>query len=239
MNLILDIGNSGYKMALFEGGIKVSSARVNDFNSESFEKIISGFVFDKAIISSVRVTPEFVTEILSLRKIYIHTLSYKSKIPFEIQYKTPETLGSDRIAALAGAFNLFPNENILIIDAGTAITYDFLINGIYKGGNISPGIDVRLKALHNFTDKLPLLSIKENFDSPGQTTHDAILSGVVNGTIYEINEYIRTFKKNNNNNKIILTGGDSEYIDTKLNDQVLHIPDLIIEGLNFILEHNA
>jgi type III pantothenate kinase len=96
-----------------------------------------------------------------------------------------------------------------------------------------------LKALHNFTDKLPLVSIKENFYSPGQTTHDAILSGVVNGVIYEINEYIRTFKKEYKNNKIILTGGDSEYIDTKLNNRIIRISDLINEGLNFILEHNA
>ena len=160
-------------------------------------------------------------------------------MPFEIQYKTPETLGADRIAALAGAFNLFQNENIMIIDAGTAITYDFLINGVYEGGNISPGIDIRLKALNAFTDKLPLASINENFASPGQTTNDAILSGVVNGTIYEINEYIRTFRKKYINNKIILTGGSSEYIDTKLNNQIMRIPDLVNEGLNFILEHNA
>ena len=239
MNLTLDIGNSGYKMAVFEGKTKVSFARVNDFNRESFEKFISNFVFDKAIISSVRVTPEFVTNVLSARNIYIHTISYKSKLPFKIQYKTPETLGSDRVANLAGAFNFFPNENILIIDAGTAITYDFLINGVYKGGNISPGIGIRFKALNNFTEKLPLVSIKENFDSTGQTTHDAILSGVVNGTIYEINEYIRTFKKKYLNNKIILTGGDSEYINAKLDDQIMCIPDLVNEGLNFILEYNA
>ena len=239
MNLVLDIGNSSSKIAVFEGKSKIASTRVYDLDHEDFEKTISGFVFDKVIISSVRITPRFVTDILSSRGVFIHTLSYKSKLPFELQYKTPETLGSDRIAALAGAFNLFPNENILIIDAGTAITYDFLIRGIYKGGNISPGIEIRLEALYNFTDKLPLASINETFDSPGQTTRDAILSGVVNGTIYEINKYICTFRKKYKNNKIILTGGDSEYIDAKLNNQIMRIPDLVSEGLNFILEHNA
>jgi type III pantothenate kinase len=239
MNLTLDIGNSGYKLALFDGKTKVSSARINDFNRESFEKTFTNFVFDKAIISSVKVVPSFVTDILTSRNVFIHTLSYKSKLPFDVQYKTPETLGSDRIAALAGAFNLFPNENILIIDTGTAITYDFLIKGIYKGGNISPGIDIRLKALHSFTDKLPLASTKEDFDSPGQTTRDAILSGVINGTIYEINEYIRTFKKKYKDNKIILTGGDSELINTKLDNRIIRIADLVNEGLNFILEYNA
>ena len=235
MNLILDIGNTNYKMALFEGGKIVSSVRVNDFDREGFEEIISGFVFDKAIISSVRVTPEFVTDILSKRGAFVHTLSHKSKLPFEINYKTPETLGADRIANLAGAFNLFPNEDIMVIDAGTAITYDFLINGVYEGGNISPGINIRFKALHNFTDKLPLLSANEDFNSPGQTTRDAILSGVINGVIFEIKEYICTFK----NNKIILTGGDSEYINTKLNKQIMRMPDLMNEGLNFILEYNV
>jgi len=239
MNLTLDIGNYSSKLALFKGKTKVFSTSVNNLEREGFEKIISEFAFDKAIISSVKVAPDFITDILSLRGVSIHTLSYKLKLPFEIQYKTPETLGSDRIAALAGAFNLFPDENILIIDAGTAITYDFLIKGVHEGGNISPGIEIRLKALHTFTDKLPLASIDENFDSPGQTTRDAILSGVVNGIIYEINEYICTFKKKYKNNKIILTGGDSEYIDAKLNNQIMRIPDLINEGLNFILEHNA
>jgi len=239
MNLVLDIGNSSSKIAVFEGKTIVASVRLIEFDREDFEKVISGFVFDKVIISSVRVTPRFVTDILYSRGVFIHTLSYKSKLPFEIQYKTPETLGSDRIAALAGAFNLFPNENILIIDAGTAITYDFLIKGIHIGGNISPGIVIRLEALYNFTDKLPLASINETFYSPGQTTRDAILSGVVNGTIYEINEYICTFIKKYRNNKIILTGGDSEYINARLNKQVMRISDLVNEGLNFILEYNA
>ena len=239
MNLTLDIGNWGTKIALFDGKTKVFSTGISDFNSENFEKIIAGFAFDKAIISSVKEISDFVTDILSSRSVFVHTLSYKSKLPFEIQYKTPETLGTDRIAALAGAFNLFRNENMMIIDAGTAITYDFLINGIYKGGNISPGLNIRFKALNNFTDKLPLVSIDENFDSPGQTTRDAILSGVVNGIIYEINEYIRRFKKEYKNNKIILTGGSSEYIDTKLDNQIICVPDLVNEGLNFILEHNV
>ena len=239
MNLVLDIGNSCVKIAVFDGKIKISSERISDFDHETFEKIISSFTFNKAIISSVGVAPKFITDILASRGVFIHTLSYKSKLPFEIQYKTPETLGADRIAALAGAFNLSKNENIMIIDSGTAITYDFLIKGIYKGGNISPGINIRFKALHHFTGKLPLLAVSENFDSPGQTTNDAILSGVINGTIYEINEYIRAFKTKYENNKIILTGGDGEYINTKLNNEIMLIPDLVNEGLNFILEHNA
>lgn len=239
MNLVLDIGNSGFKLAVFDRKIKISSTRINGFIPEELEHIVSCFAVNRAIISSVSVIPEAVVEVLSSYGVSVHTLSYRSKLPFVIQYKTPETLGTDRIAALAGACSLFSGENIMIIDAGTAITYDFLINGIYEGGNISPGINIRLKALHSFTGRLPLADIDEKFSSPGQTTRDAILSGTVNGVVYEINEYIRTFKQMHKNNKIILTGGDSKYINERLNDRIMLMPDLVNEGLNFILEHNA
>ncbi|MDR2888134.1 MAG: type III pantothenate kinase [Bacteroidales bacterium] len=239
MNLVLDIGNSGFKMAVFDGRIKILSTRINELISGEFENIVSGFAVNRAVISSVSVIPQAAADILSSHGVFVHILSYRSKLPFGIQYKTPETLGTDRIAALAGAFSLFPGEDIMIIDAGTAITYDFLTGGIYEGGNISPGINIRLKALHSFTGRLPLTSAAEKFSSPGQTTRDAILSGTVNGVIYEINEYIRTFKKMHKNNKIILTGGDSEYINERLNDNIMLVPDLVNEGLNFILEYNA
>ena len=112
-------------------------------------------------------------------------------------------LAPDRIAAVAGAFNLFPRSEILVIDAGTAITFDFLSAGIYKGGNISPGLTMRFKALNKFTGKLPLVSPTDNYTFPGQNTTDAILAGVITGVTYEINEYIRTFEKKNTDFKII------------------------------------
>ena len=228
MNLIVDIGNTSTKLAVFKGGNKISVSRINDLSCEEFEKKLTDRKLRKVIVSSVKRLPHFV-----------NILTYKSKFPFRIEYETPETLGTDRLAGVAGAYNLFPGEDILVIDAGTAITYDFLNGTVYKGGNISPGIEMRFKALHKFTSRLPLLSVRENFTFPGLNTNDAILAGVLKGSIYEINEYIRTFKKKHKSCKIILTGGDSDYLKDKLNREVTFMSDIVIEGLNYILEYNA
>jgi type III pantothenate kinase len=183
--------------------------------------------------------PPFITDLISANIPYVHLLSYRSKLPFKIEYETPETLGTDRIAGVAGAFSLFPKSELLVIDAGTAITYDFLSEGIYKGGNISPGLNLRFRALHEFTGKLPLVSLADNFTKTGRNTTDAILAGVITGVTYEINEYIRTFEKKSTDFKILLTGGDSGFLKDKINYQLTYMPDIVIDGLNYILEYNA
>ena len=239
MNLIVDIGNTSTKLAVFKGNKKISSARINDLSCEEFEKKITDKRLEKVIVSSVKRLPHFVTDLLVSNIPFVHILSHKSKLPFRIDYETPETLGTDRLAGVAGAYNLFPGSDILVIDAGTAITYDFIYGTSYKGGNISPGIEIRFKALHKFTGRLPILSIRESYSSPGLNTHDAILAGVINGSIYEINEYIRTFEKKHKNAKIILAGGDGEFLKDKLIRQVTYMPEIVIDGLNYILEYNA
>jgi type III pantothenate kinase len=161
------------------------------------------------------------------------------RLPFKNLYKTPETLGTDRLAAAAGAFSHFPDTNVLVIDAGTAITYEFMEPGLYLGGNISPGLMIRFRALHRFTGKLPLVNPSSGYEYPGQTTTSAIATGVIRGMIYEINEYIRTFEKKYADTRIILTGGDGDFFRDKLLKEVLYMPDLVMEGLNFILEYNA
>jgi type III pantothenate kinase len=239
MNLIADIGNTSTKLALYNGPVKLSVTRIKDLTREELEKEISGFNIERAIISSVKKLPQFITAVFSSNIPYVHYLSSRSKLPFKIGYETPETLGSDRIAGIAGAFNLFPQSDLLVIDAGTAITYDFLSNGIYRGGNISPGLNMRFKALNKFTGKLPLLTPAENFTNPGRNTADAILAGVIMGVTYEINEYIRTFEKNRTDFEILLTGGDSGFLKDKITYQLTYIPDIVIDGLNYILEYNA
>ncbi len=239
MNLIADIGNTSTKLAVYEGNRKVSAARINDLSCEEFENKLCDTRLKKVIVSSVKRLPHFVTDLLVSHIPFVHILSHKSKLPFRIEYETPETLGTDRIAGVAGGYQLFPGDDVLIIDAGTAITYDFLTGTTYKGGNISPGIEMRFKALHKFTSRLPILSIRDNYNSPGRNTNDAILAGVINGSIYEINEYIRTFEKKHKNCKVILAGGDSEYLKDKLIRQITYMPDIVIDGLNYILEYNA
>jgi type III pantothenate kinase len=239
MNLIVDIGNTSTKLALFEGGKCISQDRINELNCKELDNILTGRKVNQAIVSSVKILPDFVNDLLFSAIHSVHILTYKSLLPFKIEYDTPETLGPDRIAAVAGAYYLFPGSEVLVIDAGTAITYDFLSADIYKGGNISPGLSMRFKALNKFTDKLPLLSAPEIYTNPGRNTHDAIAAGVITGITYEINEYIRTFENNLNGVKIILTGGDSELLKDKINFEIIYQPDIVIEGLNYILEYNA
>jgi type III pantothenate kinase len=239
MNLIIDIGNSSTKFAIFDRKEMITHFRSKEFSCEKLEKKLSPYKIDKAIISSVRNTPEYIFDLLTVNIPEVHILNHKSKLPFKIEYDTPETLGTDRIAAVAGAYYHFPGEEILIIDAGTAITFEFLSGEIYKGGNISPGLAMRFKALHKFTGKLPLVSPQDNYTFPGRNTNDAITAGVITGVTYEINEYIRTFEKKHTDFKIILTGGDSEYLKDKINYQFTYMPDIVIDGLNYILECNA
>jgi type III pantothenate kinase len=239
MNLIIDIGNSSTKLAVFDGPEKKVSFRSKEFSCEKFEKKLSPFKIEKAIISSVKGTPEYIFDLLTVNVHLVHILSYKSKLPFSIEYETPETLGTDRIAAVAGAYNMFPGENILVIDAGTAMTFEFLQASIYKGGNISPGLQMRFRALHKFTGKLPLVSSTEIYSFPGRNTSDAIAAGVITGVTYEINEYIRTFEKKHTEFKVILTGGDGGYLKDKIDYPITYMPDLVIDGLNYILEYNA
>jgi type III pantothenate kinase len=239
MNLIVDIGNTSTKLAVYEGREKVHTSRINELSCEELEKELRGYKIKKAIVSSVRNLPDYITDLFFTNIPYVHILTHKSLLPFRIGYKTPATLGTDRLAAAAGAFNMFPGSEILIIDAGTAITFDFLSADVFKGGNISPGIEMRFKALNKFTGKLPLLSISEDFSSPGQNTNDAIRAGVITGVTYEINEYIRTFEKKHIDYKIILTGGDSGYLKDKINQQFTYLPDIVTDGLNYIIEYNA
>jgi len=239
MNLIVDIGNTSTKLALYDSGKKFKVSRINDLTLEELEKELYGLDIEHAIISAVKKLPLSITGFFSERIPYVHYLNTKSKLPFKIGYETPETLGPDRIAGIAGAFYLFPQSELLVIDAGTAITYDFLSKGIYRGGNISPGLNMRFRALNRFTGKLPLLTPAENFTNPGKNTADAILAGVIMGVTYEINEYIRTFEKKCTDNKILLTGGDGGFLKDRITYQLTYMPDIVIDGLNFILEYNA
>lgn len=237
MNLVIDIGNSGTKLAVYNEGRKIVVLRGD--NAE-IEKKLSAYKFKNAIISTVKTTIDEIAEKLTVRIPFVHFLSFKSRLPFIIEYDTPETLGSDRIAAVAGAYLYYPGADVLIIDAGTAITYEFLSGKYYYGGNISPGLNMRFKALNKFTGRLPLVKPAEIFTSPGKNTSDAIIAGVLNGIIYEINEYIRAFQKKYPQAKVILTGGDGEYLKGKTgNPLVSYMPDLVLDGLNFILENNA
>jgi len=195
---------------------------------------------NKVILSSVKDRDIELIEFLSSNFDFFLELDHLTSFPLENLYETPETLGKDRLAAAVGANELFPDQNLLVIDAGTAITYDLVTEtNQYLGGNISPGLQMRFKALNQFTGKLPLISASDDIQMFGKNTTDAIRAGVQNGMIYEISQTIDIFNRNYQNLQIIMTGGDCDFFDKKLNYSIFVNFNLTLIGLNRILEHNA
>ncbi len=194
----------------------------------------------QAILSSVKPVDDEILQFLSGNFDLFIELDHQTELPIENLYETPETLGKDRLAAAVGANELFPDQNLLIIDAGTAITYDLVSEkNEFVGGNISPGLQMRFKALNHFTGKLPLVSYSDEFQEIGRNTTDAIRAGVQNGILYEIAQTIELFNKNYQNLQIVMTGGDSIFFDKKLNYSIFVHFNITLIGLNRILEHNA
>ena len=177
---------------------------------------------------------------LSLENIVeIHFITHESKFPFTNLYSTPKTLGIDRMVLAAGAVLQFPNQNRLIIDAGTCITYDFInSNDNYLGGAISPGLRLRYEALHQQTAKLPLLtnSYPENFI--GNSTKESIHSGVINGVVLEIDGFIELYKTQYPKFIIILTGGDTEFLAMRLKNTIFANSNFLLESLNQTFQFN-
>ena len=141
--------------------------------------------------------------------------------------------------AAAGGLVHHPGADLLVIDAGSALTVDLVSDGAYRGGSISPGLSMRFRALHEYTDRLPLVTRRDSFSFPGQTTEEAIAAGVVMGMVYEINEYIRTLEERHEKLVTVITGGDSELLSSRTDRKLFIYPDLVTEGLNFLLDTNV
>ena len=239
MNLIIDIGNTLTKVAVTENDNIVFSNRYEEFTKETLIAIVSKYSPQRSIISAVGKTDITLTDYL-INQLPTVELDHKTQLPITNLYKTPETLGRDRIAAVVGANYLYPSADLLVIDSGTAITYD-LINSKaeYLGGAISPGIALRYKSLHQYTANLPLLSGLENDFLIGTNTNECIESGVLNGIIGEVDYYIDRVKKDYPSIKVVLTGGDSNFFDNKLKNSIFVVQNLVLIGLNRILDFNA
>lgn len=165
-------------------------------------------------------------------------MSSEIPLPIRLGYDTPKTLGVDRIAGCVGGAFLFPGRELLVIDSGTAITYDFVsADGEFRGGNISPGLGIRFRALNEFTASLPLVKCSMEHGYVGKNTHDAILNGVMNGILFEVRGYIDELLRNNPHAAVIITGGGSEYLRKTLKRTVFFEDKLVITGLNRILEY--
>ncbi len=239
LNLIIDIGNSSCKSALFEdGAIKEFHKGSNKF-IETLDEWNQIYKIDRAIISSVIEIPESIAQQLGALSCPYTYFNVKTKLPIKILYKTPNTLGADRIAAVVGAQSQAPQKDILVIDAGSAITYDFLdAQGNYHGGNIAPGIRMRLAALHLQTGKLPLVSPEGETPAMGYDTETAIRSGVINGIKYEIEGYISNISKKYPSLLVFLTGGDEKTLINSIKNRIFADEFLVLKGLNRILTNH-
>lgn len=240
MNLIIDIGNSFCKVAVAEGGQVVKTDRVDALSVSYIENFLKNFPFvGRVVLSTVRNIDYEVENFLAERFHDFLKVTNQTPIPIVNGYSTPETLGIDRLMSAVGAVVQFPGKELLIFDLGSAITIDHVsCEGIFLGGNISPGMSMRFRALHTFTDKLPLCSADENFSFIGGSTQEAIKNGVVLGIINEINGYIDSFLSKNNEIVIIFTGGDAKYFVYKVKNTIFVDCDLLLKGLNKVLEYN-
>jgi type III pantothenate kinase len=237
MNLIIDQGNSVAKLALFEKNTLVDCFQTEVLTTQMIEDLLRQYAVSAGIVSSVGRMNKLVYHLLKNRLSAFCELNIKMPMPLQIDYKTPETLGVDRIAAAVGAWIQQPNSNILVIDMGTAITIDFVSqSGIYKGGNISPGMDLRFKALNHFTDKLPLVNETGEIPALGYDTETAIRSGVIEGIVREIDSYIEEYKKEQPV-FIFLTGGYAFYFENRLKNTIFADGNLVLKGLNEILNY--
>jgi len=239
MNLIIDVGNSRVKLAVFNKLEMVYNEVVSvEEVVASIENCITKYNCTNAIISSVgSLKKSHLKEIKE--KINSIELNFKTKIPFINNYETPKTLGVDRIALVVAAVEKFQKQNVLIIDAGTCITYDFVNKEKeYFGGAISPGLKMRLKALHKFTNGLPFLELQEQTKLIGSTTNENIQSGVVIGVISEIDSFINKYREKNVDLTVVLTGGDVKFLAKRLKNTIFANPNFLLEGLNHILTYN-
>ena len=239
MNLIIDIGNTVAKVAVFKDKDIVEVFYDSNQTLDNLPGICAGYAVEKAIVATVIDLNEQVSARLEQLSVPLLQLNEKTPLPVDNLYETPETLGYDRMAAVVGAYEQFPGKDILVIDAGTCITYEFIdAAGRYHGGNISPGVQMRFKALHEFTGRLPL-ACREGRRLPlGKDTDTAMREGVLKGMEYEISGYIMAMKHKYPELLVFLTGGDEFSFDTNLKSIIFADRFLVLKGLNRILNYN-
>ena len=238
LNLVIDIGNTLLKAAIFKNNLLIVSIEFKDNFELNIESVLDKYPITHSIVSNVSNFNEGLNYLLSIRTKQI--LFYESiKIPFTNSYSTISTLGKDRIALVSAASKEFSKENVLIIDLGSCITYDFKNSkNYYLGGSISPGIHMRYKSLNDYTANLPLLNFKNITNFVGKSTEESIHSGVVNGVVQEVNGTISQYKDEFKEIKIILTGGDSKFLLKKIKNTIFAHSNFLLVGLNFLVESN-
>lgn len=240
MNFIADVGNSSTKIAVIEENKILAREEYEHPTDSDFDALFARFpLIDKAIVSSSGADGERVFSMVEGRVNYILRMTPSTPVPLRNEYSTPETLGTDRLAAAVGAKMLYGADNMLIVDFGTAITYDLVVDGAFVGGNISLGLYGRLRALHEYTSSLPHCLPTDEKLLCGNSTRTAVEQGVMSGIEYETEGYIEKLSKKYVNLCIIFTGGDSKYFVKRIKNTIFANRDLTLFGLHGILEYNA
>jgi type III pantothenate kinase len=239
MKLAIDVGNTLVKTAVFNQDEMLSFNRHKDLNADSIETLFQQHnTIKSVIVGSVRDLPDDFAHLFPTH-VQLNILNHHTTLPIVVSYQSPSTLGVDRIAAVVAANHMYPGKNLLVIETGTCITYDFIDDSaVYHGGSISPGLGLRFSALHNFTDKLPLVEPVRDVALVGTTTETSIQSGVINGLIAEIQGIISMYESNYENLTIILSGGNLEYFDKNLKNNIFAVPNIVLRGLNIIQDFN-
>jgi type III pantothenate kinase len=247
MNIVVDRGNTLIKVGFFQKDQCLDVLTYNSLSGSQLVEIIGeyekkypghGKVRFGIISSVVKDSGSFINGLKD--RITVLELNSTLPVPVRIRYKTPFSLGNDRIAAAVGAISLFPNADLLVIDAGTCITYDFTNrNHEFLGGGISPGISMRFKAMHTFTGNLPLVEGIKETGLIGDSTVNSILSGVINGVFAEVEGIMDRYKSQFPDLMTVFTGGDLNYFDKYLKSDIFAVPNLVLKGLNGILEYNV
>ena len=240
MIVVLDFGNTNQKAAIYDGEQLIRLDQYDRLDLPLLKDILEEFPqIREGIVSSVVHCPQSIKKYLKNRLSFFIELTSRTPVPLINRYKTPGSLGKDRLACAVAASCLFKGTPSLVINAGTCITYD-LVNAKneYLGGAISPGIRMRLKAMHTFTGKLPLVHLRDPGSVIGSDTRDSMLSGAVNGAVAEVRSMIQQYRKLEPNLQVILSGGDMEYLDKLLKIRTFAFPNIVMVGLKHILEYN-
>lgn len=236
VDVVIDIGNTRIKTALFENGV-IHESHFFELDDPDFELFCRNQDSSSGIISSVSAQTTSAPALAHLT--HFHRFSHQSKLPFTNKYETPETLGPDRLAVVAGAKSFFPDVSLLCIDAGSCITYDILnADNEYLGGAISPGLMMRYQALHTFTGKLPLVEHTDFNVLTGRNTQQSILAGVQNGILGEVEQIVEQYEKQYPRLQVTLSGGDTAFFEKRLKCNIFAHPELVIKGLYHILKLN-
>lgn len=239
VSLCIDFGNTNLKAALFFGDRMAEKFTFKEADSyQTLQRILNIHSPQKTILSSV-INHSKDIEILLQNESSLIVLNSQTKLPFLNAYGSPETLGHDRLALVAGLSKKFPGEDSLVISIGTCITYNFLAkNNAFRGGAISPGVDIRLKSMHEHTDKLPLVNREGHFSILGYDTETSIRSGAINGIASEIDGMILRYEAQYGKINAVLTGGDAPFFESRLKYKIFADTNFLFKGLYAILEHN-